>query len=52
MHLVAYHFWRGLAALAEALYARRREPSMWLIGFIVLEMVAFWIVWGALLRVF
>ena len=48
---MGYHFWRGLAALAGAIYARRHEPSMWLIGVIILEVIAFWIVWGALLRV-
>jgi len=51
VHPLTYHFWRGLAAFAGAIYARRREPSMWLIAFIILELIAFWIIWGALLRV-
>lgn len=48
---MAYHFWRGLAALSGAVYARRHEPSIWLIGIIILELIALWIVLKALLRV-
>lgn len=50
-HLMGYRFWKGAASLAGAVYERRHEPAMWLIGIIIVELIAFLIIWGPLLRV-